>query len=78
MTPHQFSHAEVGALIAVAEAAHAKIDKLRAALREIGKVLDRGMIRHSVLCLAQRVDEPCVCGRLEIRAIVERAVGGES
>lgn len=49
-----------------------------AALRDIGKILDRGMIRHSVLCLAQRVGEPCVCGRLEIRAIVERAVGGES
>ena len=55
-----------------------EVDRLLAALREIGKILDRGMIRHSVLCLAKRVGEPCVCGRLEIRAIVERAVGGQS
>ena len=55
-----------------------EVERLRAALREIGKILDRGMIRHSVLCLAQKVGDPCVCGRLEIRAIVERAVGDES
>lgn len=58
---HQHSHAEVGAIISVAEAAHAKIDRLRAALREIAEKCT------SSFCPVED----------EIRAIVKRAVGGE-
>jgi len=48
-------------------------DRLRAALREIAGVLDSWV--HDPECS----DLPtCVCGITKIRAIVERAVGGES
>lgn len=51
----------------------AEVTKLRAALREIAGVLDSWV--HDPECS----DLPtCVCGITKIRAIVERAVGGES
>lgn len=53
----------------------AEVTKLRAALREIAGVLDKGGLDHAMSCHGP---DGCGCEIAEIRAIVGRAVGGES
>lgn len=73
---HQYSHAEVGAVIAVAETAQAKIDKLRAELAAIESAL-RTMSRWAVL--ADRED-PNVEAEMAMKGLRlwREPTGGES